>query len=436
MNIASRKHLKTLALVLLAVLAFQVSVRAQDKATKIDQLVSLYNKYGQFNGSVLVADNGKVIYKKGFGLANMEWNIPNQTDTKFRLGSITKQFTATLILQLVEQGKIKLDGKLTDYLPEYRKDTGDKVTIHNLLSHTSGIPSYTSLPGFMSNVSRNPYPVDDFIKKYASGDLEFEPGTKFVYDNSGYFLLGAIIEKVTGRPYEQVLRENIFDPLGMKNTGYDHWGTILEKRATGYTRTPRGYSNAPYLDMSIPYAAGSLYSTVEDLYLWDQALYGEKILSAKSKELMFKPNLNNYGYGFVITKATLAPPTKLAVPVIQHNGGINGFNTTIVRMTNDKRLIVLLDNAEDGQYLDKIAVGIMSVLYNQPHDMPRRSIADAILKTITEKDAASAITQYRALKTAPTASEYDFGEMELNRLGYQLLSMKKVAEAIEIFKLN
>ncbi len=240
MNIASRNYVKTLALVLLAVLAFQVSVSAQDKATKIDQLVSRYNKYGQFNGSVLVADNGKVIYKKGFGLANMEWNIPNQPDTKFRLGSITKQFTATLILQLVEQGKVKLDGKLTDYLPDYRKDTGDKVTIHNLLSHTSGIPSYTSLPGFMTNVSRNPYPVDDFIKKYASGDLEFEPGTKFVYDNSGYFLLGAIIEKVTGKPYEQVLRENIFDPLGMKNTGYDHWGTILEKRATGYTRTPRG----------------------------------------------------------------------------------------------------------------------------------------------------------------------------------------------------
>src|SRR5436190_6794360 len=405
MNIASRNYVKTLALVLLAVLGFQVSVRAQDKATKIDQLVSLYNKYGQFNGSVLVADNGKIIYKKGFGLANMEWNIPNQPDTKFRLGSITKQFTATLILQLVEQGKVKLDGKLTDYLPDYRKDTGDKVTIHNLLSHTSGIPSYTSLPGFFQNVSRNPFTVDEFIKKYASGDLEFEPGTKFVYDNSGYFLLGAIIEKVTGKPYEQVLQENIFDPAGMKHSGYDHWGTIINQRATGYSRTPRGYQTAPYLDMSIPYAAGSLYSTVEDLFLWDQALYGDKILSAKSKELMFKPNLNNYGYGFVMTKATLAPPTKLVVPVIQHSGGINGFNTLIVRMTNDKRLIVLLDNAEDGQYLNKMVAGIMSVLYDQPYDTPKRSIADAVMNTITEQDVAASIKQYRALKTGPTAGE-------------------------------
>lgn len=436
MKLASRISRCSYAFALFAVLALQTSAFAQDKAVKIDQMISLYHKYDQFNGSALVVDNGKVIYKKGVGLANMEWDIPNAPDTKFRLGSITKQFTATLILQLVEQGKIRLDGKLIDYLPDYRKDTGAKVTIHNLLSHTSGIPSYTSLPGFFQDVSRNPFKVDDFIKKYASGDLEFEPGTKFVYDNSGYFLLGAIVEKVTGKPYEKVLKENIFDPLGMKNSGYDHWGTILSKRATGYTRSARGFQTAAYLDMSIPYAAGSLYSTVEDLYLWDQALYGEKILSAKSKDLMFKPNLNNYGYGFVITKATLAPPTKLAVPVIQHNGGINGFNTVIVRMTNDKRLIVLLDNAEDGQYLDKITLGIMSVLYDQPYDMPKRSIADAILYTITERDVASAITQYRALKAGPTASEYDFGETELNRLGYQLLSMKKVAEAIEVFKLN
>jgi len=436
MRLTSQTYRRAFLLSLLVILAFQVSAVAQSKANKIDSLVSLYHKYGQFNGSVLVADNGKVLYQNGFGPANMEWNIPNAPDTKFRLGSITKQFTATLILQLVEQGKIKLDGKLTDYLPDYRKDTGNKVTIHNLLSHTSGIPSYTSLPGFFQNVSRSPFTVDDFIKKYASGELEFEPGTKFVYDNSGYFLLGAIIEKVTGKPYEQVLKENIFDPLGMKNSGYDRWGTILNKRATGYTRTPKGYQTAAYLDMSIPYAAGSLYSTVEDLYLWDQALYGDTVLTAKSKDLMFKPNLNNYGYGFVITKATLAPPTKLAVPVIQHNGGINGFSTTIVRMTNEKRLIVLLDNAEDGQHLGDITLGIMSVLYDQPVDNPKRSIAETVMSTIAEKDVASAIAQYRELKAGKTASEYNFGETELNQLGYQLLQMKKVTEAIEIFKLN
>ena len=155
-----------LALCLLSIFAFQISVPAQDKVRQIDELMSLYHKYQQFNGSALVADNGKVIYKKGLGLANMEWNIPNEPDTKFRLGSITKQFTATLILQLVEQGKIKLDGKVSDYLPAYRKDTGARMTIHQLLSHTSGVPNYTAQPGFFANVSRNPFNVDDFVKLY------------------------------------------------------------------------------------------------------------------------------------------------------------------------------------------------------------------------------------------------------------------------------
>jgi CubicO group peptidase (beta-lactamase class C family) len=287
-----RNNLFTFRLVICAVVALflaQHAALAQDQAAKIQEVLALAHKYRQFNGSALVAANGKVIYKGAFGMANMEWNIPNTPDTRFRLGSITKQFTAMLALQLVEQGKLKLDGKVSDYLPDYRKDIGGKVTIHHLLTHTSGIPSYTSQPGFFENVSRNPYKVDEFVKTYASGELEFEPGSKYTYNNSGYFLLGAIIERVAGKPYEQVLKENIFDPVGMKNTGYDHHDTIIPKRATGYRKTADSYVNAPYLDMSIPYAAGSLYSTVEDLYLWDQALYADKLISAQSKELMYKP---------------------------------------------------------------------------------------------------------------------------------------------------
>jgi|SRR5215216_7551077 len=140
-------------------------------------------------------------------------------DTKFRIGSVTKQFTAALILQLVEEGKIKLDGKISDYLTDYRKDTGGKVTIHQLLNHTFGIPSYTNRPDFSAEISRNLYSVADFVKKFASGGLEFEPGSKFSYNNSGYSLLGAIIEKVTGKSYETVLTERILKPLGMTNSG-------------------------------------------------------------------------------------------------------------------------------------------------------------------------------------------------------------------------
>jgi CubicO group peptidase (beta-lactamase class C family) len=406
---------------------------AQDHAAKIQELLSVANKYRQFNGTVLVAENGKVVYKGGYGSANMEWNIPNTPDTRFRLGSITKQFTATVIMQLVEQGKIKLDAHLSDYLPDYRKDTGSKVTIHHLLTHTSGIPSYTSQPGFFENVSRNPYKVDEFVKKYASGDLEFEPGSKYTYNNSGYFLLGAIIEHITGKPYEQVLKENIFDPLGMKNTGYDHYGTIIPKRAAGYIKTADGYANAPYLDMSIPYAAGSLYSTVEDLYLWDQALYTDKLLTAQSKALMYKPFLNDYAYGWVITNAAFRQNDQ-PVPEITHNGGINGFSTNIVRFPNEKNLIVLLDNS-NSEYIDRLSDSIAKIIYNQPYEPPKISIVPVLDKTIAEKGIEAGIAQYRDLK-AKQSGTYDFAEPELNRLGYQLLRSGKPKEAIEIFKLN
>src|SRR6185295_315276 len=199
--------------------------------------------------------------------------------------------------------------------------------------------------------SRNPYSVEEFVKKYCSGDLEFEPGSKFSYDNSGYFLLGAIIEKVTGKAYEQVLKERILDPLNMKDTGYDHHETIMKRRASGYQRSPDGIINAPYLDMSLPYAAGSLYSTVDDLYLWDQALYLDKLLSPKYKELMFKPFLQNYAYGWASSKLTLGGSTE-SVPAIAHGGGINGFNTSITRLVDDKHLIVLLNNT-GGTKLDE-----------------------------------------------------------------------------------
>jgi len=406
---------------------------AQDHAAKIQEFLTTAHKYRQFNGSVLVAENGKVIYKGAYGQANMEWNIPNTPDTRFRLGSITKQFTATVILQLVEQGKIKLDAKLSDYLPDYRKDTGEKVTIHHLLTHTSGIPSYTSQPGFFQNVSRNPYKVDEFVKKYASGNLEFEPGSKYTYNNSGYFLLGAIIERVTGKPYEQVLKQNIFDPLGMKNTGYDHHDTLIPKRASGYSKTPDGYTNAAYLDMSIPYAAGSLYSTVEDLYLWDQALYTDKVLSAQSKALMYKPFLENYAYGWAITNASFKQNDQ-PVPMISHDGGINGFSTTIMRFPNEKNLVVMLDNT-GSEYVNRLGESIGKILYNQPYEPPKISIVSVLDKTIAEKGIEAGIAQYRDMKAKQSAT-YDFAEPELNRLGYQLLRTGKAKEAIEIFKLN
>jgi CubicO group peptidase (beta-lactamase class C family) len=412
---------------------FQFYAFPQTKVETIDSLIQAYNDIGQFNGTALVAVEGKVIFKKGYGLANREWNIPNKPDTKFRLGSITKQFTSMLILQLVEQGKIDLQGKLSDYLPYYRKDTGSQVTVHHLLTHSSGIPSYTGLPNFFEEVSRDPYSVKDCVEKFCSGDLEFEPGSKFLYNNSGYFILGAIIEELTGKTYEEVLKEKILDPLGMKDTGYDHHSTILPKRATGYDNVFDGYENSPYLDMSLPYAAGSLYSTVEDLYLWDQALYTDKLLSKDLKELLFKKHIGNYGYGWAVAQKKLSD-SKEKLNIVAHGGGINGFNTTIERHVDKKNLIVLLNNTP-GANLGQMSVAITKIIFDKPYSLPKKSIANVMYETMKEKDFQAAVKQYETLKKN-NSDEYIFSARELNNLGYFLLRKKKMQEAIEIFKFN
>jgi CubicO group peptidase (beta-lactamase class C family) len=422
----------------LTAIVFQPSAFSQDKASKIDELIEVFHEYGQFNGSVLVSEGGEVIFKKGYGLANMEWNIPIKPDTKFRIGSITKQFTSMLILQLVGKKKIDLEGKLSDYLLYYREDSGEKVTIHHLLTHTSGIPSYTGLPNFFDEVSRNPYPVEEFIKTYCSGDLEFEPGSKYVYNNSGYFLLGAIIEEVTGQSYEDVLKEKILEPVGMTNTGYDHHDALIPNRAAGYEKRAGEYVNAPYLDMSLPFAAGSLYSTVEDLYLWDQALYTDKLLSKELKELMFKPHVpaggSHYAYGWMVGEKSF-PKSKVKVKRIAHGGGINGFNTLIDRLVKDRHLVVLFNNT-GGTALGAMSNGIINILYDKPYSLPKRSVADVIGKTLREKGVKAAITLYRDLKTN-SPKEYIFQPRELNTVGYLVLQgMKNPEGAIEIFKLN
>jgi CubicO group peptidase (beta-lactamase class C family) len=408
---------------------------AQQNVRKIDELLKQYHDYGQFNGSILVAENGKVVYKKGFGMANMEWNIPNQPDTKFRIASITKQFTAALVLQLVEEGKIKLDGKITDYLTDYRKDTGDKVTVHQLLNQTSGIPDYSTRPNFSAEISRIRYVVADFVKKFASDDLEFEPGSKYRYSNSGYHILGAIIEKVTRKTYETVLQERILKPLAMTNSGYAHNSTLLEKQAGSYEKTPAGYVNAQYIDMSIPYAAGSMYSTVEDLLKWDEALYGDKILSAESKRLMFTPGLGDYGYGIRINEQPIGKSDQ-KTKVIWHGGaGINGFASLISRAVEKRQTVIILDNGSNALNLPKITNSILGILNGQPYDAPKKSIVETLYKIALEKDVASAVAEYRKLRAANSPS-YDFSETELNTLGYRLLSLKRTKDAIEIFKLN
>ncbi len=424
------------ALVALLLVATATSVgipASTDKASAIESLLGAYHDAGAFNGTALVADSGTVIVKKGYGLADFEWQIPNTPDTKFRLGSITKQFTATLVMQLVEEGRLTVETPLSEALPWYRKDTGARITIHQLLNHTSGIPSYTGLPDFMSEISRDPYEVRAFVEKFCSGELEFDPGTRFRYNNSGYFILGAVIEQLRGQPYRDVLKTRIFDPLGMKDSGYDLGRPLIPKRARAYESSPAGIRNADYLDMSLPFAAGALYSTVEDLAIWDQAVHERKLLSSATWDRMFTPGMDNYGYGWVIDKQPLGPGKAQRV-TIGHGGGINGFSTLMRRLPEDRRLVILLNNT-GGTNLRAISDGIMDVLYGREPAPPKRAAAPILYKTIEQSGVAAAVAEYRELaKTRPPA--LDLSEGQLDRLGSELLEANRTTEAIEIFKLN
>jgi CubicO group peptidase (beta-lactamase class C family) len=425
---------RVLLLALIGPIAYVSAADTADKTSKqIDALVSQYADCCSFTGTVLVSRHDRVVFKKGYGLANREWNIRNTPDVKFRIGSITKQFTSMLVMQQVAKGSIKLDGHLSDYLPYYRQDTGSKVTISQLLSHTSGIPSYTDDPKFFNEVSRNYYAVEDFVKRFCSGELQFEPGTKFHYDNSGYFILGAILEHVSGKTYEALLKQDILDPLAMKDSGYDHYADILAKRATGYQQELAGVVNAPYLDMSLPFAAGSLYSTVEDLYKWDQALYTDKLVPDDLKQKLFTPNLENYGYGWFIRAIPAGEPGS-GQTMISHGGGINGFNTLEQRLVGDHDLIVIFNNTP-GASLDEMAKGIRAILYMQQPAPAKRSLVHDLGLTVVDRGSGAAVAQYRELKrTNPNA--YNFDEHSLNQLGSMLLQRGRNSDAIAILKLN
>jgi CubicO group peptidase (beta-lactamase class C family) len=394
----------------------------------------MYAEYGQFSGSVLVADKGEIIYKKGFGLANVEWGIPNQPDTKFRLASVTKQFTAMLILQLVSENKLKLDVPISTYLPDYPKKNGDIITIHHLLTHTSGIPNFTSFSNYREIMSSYQRP-EELVSLFADSTLEFTPGEKFQYSNSGYVLLGYIMEKITGESYEHLLQSKIFTPLKMINSGYDHNSTVIKNRASGYNQAGGTFQNTEYIDMSVPYAAGGIYSTVEDLYLWDQALYTEKLLPKKYLDLLFEKHIPSgdqyYGYGWEIGTMPLGSSDD-KIQAINHSGSINGFGTRITRLISDKSLIVLLNNT-GGAPLYDMTVGIAGILNYKPYSLPKKSIANTLLEKIEKDGINSALSFYKEIKES---HNYTINENEMNLLGYQLLQSDKVNEAASVFKIN
>lgn len=325
--------------VAVVLLILGVSFAQQEPTARMEEIVQSYVSAKQFMGSVLLARDGKVLLNHGYGSANLEWGVPNSPTTKFRLGSITKQFTAACILLLEERGKLKVDDPVKKYMPD-APAAWDKITIFHLLTHTSGIPSFTGFPDYSSTEAVKTTP-EKLVERFRDKPLEFQPGEKWNYSNSGYVLLGYLIEKISGQKYSDFVQQNIFDPLQMKDSGYDSNTAIIPHRAEGYTAKPKGLEHAGYIDMSIPFSAGALYSTTEDLLRWEQGLFGGKILSTASLQKMTTAFKHDYAFG-------LGVRDDKGHKVIEHGGGIEGFNTQLSYYPDDKLVIAVLGNLNGG----------------------------------------------------------------------------------------
>lgn len=408
-------------------------IQAQPSDEKINTLIERFVELGQFSGSVLVAEGDEIILKKGYGLADREWNISNTPDTKLRIGSVTKQFTSMLIFMLYEEGKIKLDGKLSDYLPYYRKDTGEKITISHLLNHTSGIPSYTNEDNFFQITGKLKAVPKDFIIEHCSGDLEFEPGTQWVYNNSAYFILGGVIEEITGLTYEQALTKMILKPLQMNNTGVDDHFRILEKRADGYKRTFVFPRKDELIDMTTPFAAGAIYSTIEDLYKWDRALYTNKLITDETMKLMLTPVSNGYANGWSVQSMKFDNGD--SVTAYHHSGGVNGFTSLIYRIPEKKQVAIAIANIIPGS-VREIVTGSLKILNGDEVDLPKTSLALLLAKKLKEDFEFDSYSFFQKLKETDDYENFPGYEWELNRLGYELLENDYIEASLKVFKIN
>jgi CubicO group peptidase (beta-lactamase class C family) len=329
---------------------------AQNPETRMDQIVQSYVSDKKFMGTVLVAKGDQVLLSKGYGSANLEWSIPNTPSTKFRLGSLTKQFTAASILLLEQQGKLKTDDLVKKYVPN-APAAWDRMTIFNVLTHTAGIPNFTSFPDYPT-FSLSAMTPEKLVGTFLTKPLDFQPGEQWSYSNSGYALLGYLIEKVSGQTYEKFLQENIFTPLAMKDSGYDSNTAVITRRAMGYNAPPNGaIANAGYVHMSVPFSAGALYSTTEDLLKWEQGLFGGKVISTRSLEKMTTPFKNNYAFGVGVQ-------TVNGHKLVDHNGGIQGFNTHLSYYPNDKLTVAVLSNLTgNGPAPDQMAPQLAQVAF-------------------------------------------------------------------------
>jgi len=407
-------------LIVISVLSFTSLSAAQHENVgqykkEIDKYLSSVYAPNLPGAAVLAVMDGEVILKKGYGMADMELNVSLSPEMVFRIGSITKQFTAVGILMLVEEGKIKLDDLITVYLPEYPLK-GRKVTVRHLLNHTSGIKSYTSMPEFFK-MMRKDIKVNELIDVFKDQKYDFDPGEKYLYNNSGYILLGAIIEKITGEKYSDFIKKRIFDKIGMKNSYYGVAAPIIKNRVKGYSFTENCVENSAYISMTLPYAAGSLLSTVDDLYKWNRYLNSGKLISKKSLEKLYKKSkLNNgeeinYTFGFV--KINFKGYTQIC-----HGGGINGFISNKLYIPKKDIFVAILTNSTENKVSPEfVSQWIAALLIGKPY-------SEESEKILTEKELDEYVGVYKIDEDT---------ERVVTREGNKLFTQKTGGIKYEIF---
>lgn len=347
----------------------------KDIRNKIEEYLDLYTELWAFSGSIAAVKNGEILFEKAYGYANIEHKVKNTVQTKHRIWSITKQFTAAAVLILEERGLLRVEDSFKKYFPDLG-DLDPRITIHHLLTHTSGIFNYSNLPNSHKTFQRSYHEKTDLIKFFTSKPLDFEPGTKYNYSNTGYYLLGMLIEKLSGKTYSEFLNENIFQPLEMLNTGVDDEKKIVENKASGYYLNNNDLIHCSYINMKLILSSGAMYSTVKDLLIWDQALNSDKLLSRESIEKMNTPYKNNYGYGVGINMNG-------SRKVVNHNGGCEGFLAEIHRYIEDDFAVVVLSNY-GFTAVNKLCKDIAAISFGEKYEMPVRPEVFPLIDNVLE----------------------------------------------------
>lgn len=418
--------------VFLLLLLLNTRNEAQDKKAALEAVMKSYHRYNMFDGAVLVAEQGKIVYKDAFGLANREWNIPNTTDTKFMIGSVSKPLTALLVLIQAQKGLIDPDKTLADYLPELFKKNGSRITIKQLLSHTSGMPNYDIIPDFFPRISRQQFAREDYVRIYNDSALLFTPGTQYFYSSWGYFTLGYLMEKVTGKSYAQLMKEDIFDKLGMNNSGSYYHTQLVPKRATGYDYVLGGYASSDFRDQTNTMGTGDVYTTVEDLFKLHLALNNHTLLNKKWTDEMFTPGMRpaQYGYGWFNKNFKYTATDSVASNF--HLGMTEGFISFFLRIPSTNSMVVILCNSAPTDFFG-ITSDLVKVLYRKPVQV-KQPVHKAMENIIAKEGAAKAVAAYPSMKK--DSAHYYIDWISMDFLGNQLFTLKKYNEALILFEHN